>query len=170
MKKKDDLLNFSEGEYGEDLKRHLLEQYKIYIESADKISDRRQKNNDFFLAMNTALIAFLGYLIKEQLAVFSVVFLVSLVGMALCYFWYRLIRSYKDINSGKFRVVHRIEKKLPFSFYDVEWQELGEGKDKKKYLPFTHIEINIPWVFMVFYLFIFITNIPWAIICDLLCE
>ncbi len=38
--------------------------------------------------------------------------IVSLAGILLCYAWYRLVRSYKDINSGKFKVVHEIEKEL----------------------------------------------------------
>ena len=37
-------------QYGDRYIEHLLEQYKIYVASADKISDRRQKANEFFSA------------------------------------------------------------------------------------------------------------------------
>ena len=31
----------------------------------------------------------------------------------LCYLWYRIIRSYRDLNSAKFKVIHAIEHQLP---------------------------------------------------------
>ena len=58
--------------------------------------------------------------------------LISIAGMLICYSWYRLIRSYKDLNSGKFKVVHEIVKLLPISPFDDEWEILGRGKDKTK--------------------------------------
>jgi hypothetical protein len=47
--------------YGDKYIEHLLDQYKIYINAAEKISDRRQKTNEFFLGLNTALLALLGF-------------------------------------------------------------------------------------------------------------
>lgn len=170
MEKESNILNFKEEEYGNKFREHLLEQYKIYIETADKISDRRQKNNDFFLTVNTALIAFLGYSAKQEIIDLPIVAMVALISIILCYFWYRLIRSYKDINTGKFKVVHKIEKELPISLYDIEWQELGEGKDKNKYLPFTHIEIKIPWIFILFYALIILLSIPWCVVFQNFCR
>jgi hypothetical protein len=76
---------------------------------------------------------------------------VAAAGVVLCYSWYRLVRSYKDLNSGKFKVVHAIESRLPASPYDAEWEAVGRGEDKNLYLPFTHIEIRIPWVFAALY-------------------
>jgi hypothetical protein len=52
---------------------------------------------------------------------------------------------------GKVRVIHEIEKHLPLALYRYEWKVLGEGKDKRKYYPFSHIELLIPWVFGVIY-------------------
>ena len=60
---------------------------------------------------------------------------VSIAGMLLFYSWYRLVRSYKGLNSGKFRVIHSFESKLPASSYDAEWVSVGEGKDPELYLP-----------------------------------
>lgn len=75
--------------------------------------------------------------------------------MIICYMWYRLIQSYKQINSGKFKVIHKIEQNLPISPYDTEWEMLGRGEDPKRYLPFTHIEIFVPWIFLGLHTFIF---------------
>src|SRR5262245_9792406 len=43
---------------------HLLEQYKLYVEMADRISQRRGTANTFFLTVNTAIIGALGTFIK----------------------------------------------------------------------------------------------------------
>ncbi len=44
----------------DDYQAHLLEQYKVYVGMADKISDRRQTANSYFLAVNSGLLAFVG--------------------------------------------------------------------------------------------------------------
>ena len=86
---------------------------------------------------------------------------VSLAGLILCYAWYRLIRSYKDINSGKFEVIHEIEKTLPLLPYDAEWEALGRGKDPSLYLPFAHIEMWVPGIFGALHGLVLLLFIPW---------
>lgn len=46
----------------DDYQAHLLEQYKLYVGMADKISERRQSANSYFLSLNTALLGFVGYM------------------------------------------------------------------------------------------------------------
>ena len=135
--------------YGDNFQAHSLEMYKLYVQMADNISARRQSANSFFLTVNTALIAIVGYMSGENV---EINWVVNLAGMVLCYSWYRLIRSYKDLNSGKFKVVHEIEKTLPLAPYDAEWEALGRGNDSKLYLPFTVIEMRVPWIFLVLHL------------------
>jgi hypothetical protein len=61
-------------------------------------------------------------------------------------FWF-LINSYKQLNTAKFALAHEIEEKLPLKLYRDEWKVLGEGRDRKKYYPFSHIEKLIPVLF-----------------------
>jgi hypothetical protein len=154
--------------YGAEYQNHLLEQYKLYVQMADKISERRQSANSFFLTVNTALIAFLGLVASPNVGgdagvaaspPLPWVLVVSAAGVALCYSWFRLVRSYKDLNSGKFKVVHAIESRLPASPYDAEWEAVGRGEDPMLYLPFTHVEIWIPWVFAALYMLLAIWNV-----------
>lgn len=135
---------------------------------ADKISERRQSANSFFLTVNTALIAFLGLVASPDVGSdagvaasppLPWVLVVSAAGVVLCYTWYRLVRSYKGLNSGKFKVIHAIESRLPASPYDAEWEAVGRGENRKLYLPFTHIEIYIPWVFAALYILLALWNI-----------
>lgn len=156
--------------YGDKYIEHLLEQYKIYINAAEKISDRRQKSNEFFLGLNSALVALLGFLATKtnQIEVGVILALSSIAGIVMGYLWYRIIFSYKGLNSGKFKVIHVIEARLPLALYDTEWEMLGRGKDKNIYWPFTHIEINVPWIFISIYFMIFLSVLPWSEILHIL--
>jgi hypothetical protein len=154
-----DLNGLSEQEYGVNYRPHILEIYKQYVQLADKISERRQSANSFFLTLNSTIVALVGYVNvssgSTQTAA-SFFWLVAISGMLLSFLWYRLVRSYKDINGGKFKVVHAIEKLLPLRPYDAEWTALGKGKDPNLYLPFTHIEVYVPWIFFIIHLFVLI--------------
>lgn len=144
--------------YGDNYQAHCLEIYKLYVQMADNISARRQSANSFFLAVNTAIIGVVGY-VGGTGGDWN--WAVSLAGLILCYAWYRLVRSYKDLNSGKFKVVHEIEKELPLSPYDAEWEALGRGKDASLYLPFTRIEIWVPRVFGALHGIVLLMALPW---------
>lgn len=148
-----DLFSKNEKDYGNDYREHLFEQYKLYVESIEKTSERRQHANSYFITINTALISLIG--LSFQIKIFEtlagVKSILALVGIIVCIvFWY-LIRSYKQLNTGKFDVVHKIEEHLPLALYKYEWEVLGKGKDNKKYYPFSHIELIIPWVFGIIY-------------------
>jgi len=149
-----DLVGVPIAAYGPDYRGHLLEQYKLYVQMADKISDRRQAANSYALTINTALVTVLAALLSTHPAWMpSIAYVVvSACGIVLCFTWRRLIRSYQDLNSGKFKVVHEIEKLLPVRPYDCEWTMVGRGKVKELYLPFTHVERVIPTVFASLYL------------------
>jgi hypothetical protein len=140
----------TEKSYGASYKEHCLEIYKMYVERADAISSRRESANTFFLSVNTVLIGLVGYLDTSQECAKLAI---GVAGILLCYFWYRLLLSYKGLNTAKFQVIHEIEKKLALSPYDAEWEFLGRGKNSDCYKPFTHIEIWVPRIFLYLHLF-----------------
>jgi len=147
------LFSKTKESYGDEYEKHFFEQYQLYVESAEKISDRRQNANNYFITINTALITLLGLSLQvsflENLS--WVRALLTDVGIIICIIFWYLLRSYKQLNTGKFKVIHEIEQHLPLALYDYEWKILGEGKDKKIYYPFSHIELLIPWVFGIIY-------------------
>lgn len=156
--------------YGDKYIEHLLEQYKIYINATEKISDRRQKSNEFFLGLNAALVTLLGFIATKtnQTEVNAILLLSSMAGITMCYLWYRIIVSYKGLNDGKFKVIHAIEARLPLALYDTEWEMLGRGEKKETYWPFTHIEIKVPWIFILIYGILFLSVLPWGKILHIL--
>ena len=147
------LTSRGEEEYPADYYGHLLEQYKLYAEMTDRISQRRQTAHTLFLTINTGLIAFLGLALSGKLGTVGSVWIavVAVAGIILSWAWYQLVRSYGDLNAGKFRVIHRIEELLPIKPYKAEWEVVGYGQDSSLYKPFTETEVFIPWVFILLY-------------------
>lgn len=148
---------------------HYLEQYRIYLHIFNSTHDRLGKSNDFFLGLNTAIIAALGYLESRGGSHNSTIFLFSpFVGIAICYCWYQIINAYRKLNKTKFSIIHEVEKKLPISLFEKEWELLGKGKDRKKYYPLSLIERKIPIIFIVLYIVIFLTGLPLNFISSLI--
>ena len=127
----------------------IFEQYKLYVEMADKISERRANVNTFFLTVNSIILTVVGI---KGFDIVKYSCLISIVGIILSYAWYYLLHSYNLLNSGKFVVIHEIEKLLPLNLYAYEWCILGEGKERTKYWPISHIEKILPILFGVLYL------------------
>ena len=146
MQSENTLLSVAEAEYGEHYRDHCLAMYQTYVESAEKISDRRHNANTFFLTINTALLGINGYLQADGSGLLG---LAALAGVVLSYTWYRLIKSYRSMNTAKFKVIHDIELRLPFSLYDAEWERLERGENPAVHTPFSKVEGWVPIVFMV---------------------
>lgn len=161
MAEKDGINNYSKEEYGEHYQEHILEMYKMYVEMADNISKRRMETNNFFISINTLLLSIMTFLLNyDGLTVYGKTWIgVSVIGLLLSWTWFYLLKSYRLLNSGKFKVVHEIERLLPVSPYDIEWDKLGRGKDRKKYWPISHIEVVLPAIMGGCYLVIIILNI-----------
>lgn len=136
----------------------ILEQYKIYVEMADRVSARRSLTNTFFLTLNTAIFAGIGALIRDPHLVSAWFLVFPLLALLIqCAAWYFLVRSYRQLNSAKYTVVGALEERLPSSpYWSAEWKALGEGNDKAKYWPLTHLEQWIPMLFAATYIATFI--------------
>lgn len=142
----------SKNTYGAEYEKHLFEQYKLYVEMADRISARRMLANSFFIGVHTALIAAFTVLFKEGILLRSFVGIPFIAAVILCFIWWRIVYSYRQLNSAKFKVIHTLEARLPVAPYDAEWYELGGGKNPKLYRPITHIENWVPLCFGLLYI------------------
>ena len=133
--------------YGPDHQRHLLDQYRLYVESAEKVSEWRNGTNNYFITVNSALVALYGLL--GTLATPSRGWSLGLpvAGIAACVAWWLLVASYRHLNTAKFKIIHELEKQLPVALFDHEWKLLKEGKSWA-YRPVSHIEAWIPFAFL----------------------
>ena len=141
----------NDGEYN----KRLFEQYKMFVELADRISQRRTLANSFYITANSALLTIASWF-KDDFGNYMI--LISIIGVALSLFWFFTINSYKQLNTGKFKVIHEIEERLPLALFEYEWKILGEGKSPKLYLPLSHIERVVPFIFVVLYVALSIFN------------
>lgn len=138
------------NQQGMNFKRDLLEQYKLYVESADKISSRRDSANHFYLTLNSALFVIAGYSSWFKIEpLISLIF--PLIGLFVSIYWFKTIKAYRSLNSAKFKIIHELEEYLPASLFSHEWGILGEGKTKA-HTRLTKIEERIPKLFAVLYL------------------
>ncbi|MEO1052677.1 MAG: hypothetical protein AAFX87_18735 [Bacteroidota bacterium] len=138
-----------------DRRESLFNQYKLYVELADKVSERRSKTNQFYISIISGLLAIMAFLIKEsdnsilKNHLIWVLIAVCFLGLVLNVLWLFNIRSYRQLNSGKFKVIHEMEQALPFPCYEREWKFLSEGRDPKRYFQLTRVEKFLPMVLMV---------------------
>lgn len=147
----------SPSDFTEDKREYqtaVLEQYKLCVEMADRVSARRNLCNTFFLSLNSAIAAGLVIGLTPMLASASAWLAAAalLIVLAQCAAWFVIVRSYRLLNAAKYAVIGTLEERLPALAYSgAEWGALGEGKDWRKYLPVTHIEQWVPGIFAAAY-------------------
>ena len=162
------LKNFDNVEYPDNKKsEHIFEQYKMYVQSAEKVSDRRSHLNTFYLSLTTTIAGIIGYL-KTNIISNSEYLIIglSISAILICIYWVNLLENYRKLNSGKFKVIHEIEKELPLNLYEYEWEKLGKGNDHKLYKKMSNIEKVIPFIFGVLFVLVIITEIVSIINCS----
>ncbi len=137
----------------------IFEQYKLCVEMADRISSRRDTANAFFLTLNSIFFGTAASFVDKINSIPNKWMLILPLSVLLLqsFFWWRLIISYKQLNSAKFQVISELEQKLPAAPYGrAEWTYLlKEGKDRNVYWPLTHLESKIPWIFFLGYILFF---------------
>jgi len=132
-----------------------MEQYKMYTASNNQVTAWRNSTNAFFLSLHTLLLtaATLSLESGYQLRIKLSIILPLLLAWILCYIWWRLIKSYRQLNKGKFVVIKAFEERLPTRpFVEAEWKgALAEGKNSKIYLQLTQLEKYVPLLFGILY-------------------
>lgn len=136
-----------------------IEQYKMMVSSTEKVTDSRMKVNNLFFTITSSILSVTLVLGKTYsfipLSVLAMVFL-SVLALLTTYFWKKLVKSYGKLNSGKFKVIDRIEKDLRTNMFDEEWKILTEDIN---YEQNTTTEIKIVERFRYFILFLLIAEI-----------
>lgn len=101
----------------DNLKDVEIEQYKIFIESAEKNSDRRINQNNIYLTLNLALVS---YVVSQTLNL-GLNILMLTIGLINCVIWFLTISNYAKRNKVKFDIINESEfGKL----YKEEWKRI----------------------------------------------
>ena len=128
----------------------VLEIYKLHAELADRVSQRREGANRLFVGVLTGLLVFLAYVPRfgeRDLSVDSLLGFVGAAGALLSGSWFVVIRSYRQLTTGKFKALHELEERLPYAFFRREWELLKKGADFRSYWKLTVVETSLPIIF-----------------------
>ena len=136
----------------------LLRQYEIYVESAEKVSQRRGTANNFFLLVNAAASIALTALATDEAAVWPALFS-TLIMIGVCVLWAFTLHSYRQLNSAKWRIVNTIEERLPAAPWTAEWGLLDRGNARRKYMRLTTMEKLAPVLFTLIYAIGFVISV-----------
>lgn len=123
-----------------------LEQYKIFIESTEKNSDRRINQNNIYLTIN---LAFISYICTQNLD-FKHNFVVLIVGLIICAIWVLTIVNYSKRNKVKFDIINESEYG---KLYKEEWKRISI------LTPLTLYEKISSGIFALLYIALFIIKI-----------
>lgn len=134
-----------------ELPEGYLDIYKLAVEMADRISARRAVASSFFLTAQSALIVLIGATSSEDWAL-------ALPGLVLSITWWLLLRSYRLLNGAKFDIIQEMEKQLPASPFQAEWDRL-DPTDKawrERYFELGLLERIVPVLFGAIFLLLLI--------------
>ena len=140
------LFNHSKEVYGDSFNAHLLEQYKLYVQSAENVSARRVASNRHMLTLSAAIVALYG-LLHTNFDLGWNALMVPLLGIGVSVVWYAIIKSHSDLNEVKFKIIQELEEHLPAAVYKHEWRLAEEGRGET-YQEVSKIEGLVPWLFV----------------------
>lgn len=126
-----------------------IEIWKTCVEMANSISIRRDKVNDFFITLNTAIIGLVIFKDRPEIQ------LICLAGLFFCSIWNKMITYFRILNTKKFSVINKLEEKLPSQPFNDEWELLTNNSD---YKDATKIEHNLPFIFAIAYFLDFLAQ------------
>ncbi len=142
-------------------KHLLLEQYKIMIDTSEKLMERRQSMVSLYITICTALIAFIGasFAFGNLLITAVITLLTGVITIILCYNWRSSLAAYELNNEGKFEVINQIEKHLPADMFECEYRYnkmkgIRSYSAREKVLPLIFMFVGVALVFLSGILFI----------------
>lgn len=155
-----------------------FEEFRMYLESAERTTDRRLELNKSNASLSLLILAGIGAIVswsfgKGEVEPYSVFIIaaISLLAAIFCRWWWKQVVSYKDLNSAKFEVLNGMAPRIVFP--DVadqsccsdqpflkEWDILKEkqslGGYKKGFaLGASLSELTVPITFMIAFSLIF---------------
>ena len=157
-----------------------FEEFRMYLDTAERITDRRLELNKSNASTSLLIIAGIGAISSwafgkpdvQSYAVFAVG-AISILAAIFCRWWWRQIISYKDLNGAKFEVLNEMASLIVFSDNSVcksyepfakEWEVMEAKKALRTYktrlaLGASLSELTVPVTFMTTFCAIFVISI-----------
>ena len=123
-----------------------FEQYKLFIESAEKNSDKRITQNNIYLTIN---LAFTSY-ISTQVLDLKHNIIMTIIGILICIVWLCTINNYAKRNKVKFEIINESEYG---TLYKEEWKRISILTSLTTYEKISSI------IFIILYIALFIVKL-----------
>lgn len=130
----------------------LFQQYRLFIDSAEKISERRSHLNSFFITLHSLFVSGLSFF---RFSINEYAIPICLFGGILALLWWYMLCNYRSLNKAKFQIIQEIEKQLPINLYSTEWSLYKKNKHKfnpNRYLSFSRLEMILPLLLILIYI------------------
>lgn len=151
-----------------------FEEYRLFIESTERLTDRRQLTAQIWVTLHTLLFASLGFLTKEAWAsVLSApepgsaqatgggqwIFVASIgpllvLGIFSCMIWRKMLASYRSLIGWRYDQLMAMERSPQLQglhrVLNREWENFF-GPDAREQIGFTRLEALLPVVLTVVY-------------------
>ena len=160
-------------------KKISFDEFKLYYESTEKVTDRRLSANTWNYSICIAVIVAIAGIVKwsaDNTPLFyvslTVVLMLSVMAVLFCSLWLGQITDFKYLNNAKFKVLNDMAPDIEFDIsrpneitsfcpFEKEWKILEEvkaaveiGRRKIVVLKSSNIEYFIPKAFRALFLLI----------------
>ena len=132
----------------------VFEEYKLFVESTQFLTERRQTAAQTYLTLNTAIFAVLAFLVKDAgfrgwwLVLTSLPMFV--VGLVICGIWERMVVQYRELINWRFDQLKLIEAKPEMKgshqFFIKESKKFY--KPSTQLFGFSRLERHLPRLFL----------------------
>lgn len=162
--------------------RFAFDEYKMYYDSTEKVTDRRLAVNTWNYGACTATIAAIAILTawawpKAEFRLVAIAANVAVAGMGIlfCTLWVGQIRDFKSLNNAKFEVLNEIASRVAFGKDDdprvsaepfaKEWEILQRREETRELespqivaLRSSNIEYLVPKAFRIIFVGIIVAT------------
>jgi hypothetical protein len=134
-----------------------FEEYKLFSELVQRLSERRQTASQTSLAVNTAAFGVLAFLAKDAgfhgWGLVGVSVPLFLVGIMACVIWHKIVTHFREIIGWHYEQLRDMEAVLPEStrIYCKEWGRFYRAQADKTGFSFSQLEIWLPRLFIALY-------------------
>jgi hypothetical protein len=162
--------------------KHSFDEFKLYYDSTEKVTDRRLDTNrwnySICIAILVAIATITNWTLTNPVLLWAGVaadVLLSIMAILFCALWIGQIRDFKNLNNAKFNVLNEMAPNVEFdathpgqiiSFcpFDKEWKKLSElqalqevGRSNIVALKSSNIEYFIPKAFAALFFAVLVT-------------
>lgn len=134
-----------------------FEEYKLFTESTQYLSDRRQAATSTHLMVNTAIFTVLAFLMKDTgfrgWPLVGITFPLFVAGVLACGIWYKMIIQYKTLINWRYEQLMEMERAAADSYqmYVKEYEEFFVSQRGRELFGFSRLEIWLPRLFLGLY-------------------